>query len=359
VSQNDRPLRMLAAAMGLAALWLSALVPVCRADDDDEGYVELYTGYGTPEGVLVHGRALEDAPPKPPKGKGSHLGNLVRTVKLLETDELENRALTVTCVGRNATGRTDKEGMFRIRVEAGEKPFKVGELSVQVSVQASRKKTIKADGKVLVFPSDVPLVIVCDFDDTICRTGMKHKLGAATRTVTGDPSRMKPVTGMSDALKALQGPQDAPRPVIYVSGGPVNLHPRITEFMARNGFPVGPVILRNLGIGQGNDSLSTQTYKTGAIEGLMKVFGKSRFVLIGDSGEKDPEIYAALRKAHPDRVSHVFIRLVGKDQGDEKRLEGMTTFRNGDELLRAVPTELAGPSAGKDADKEDNTGGEE
>ena len=40
------------------------------------------------------------------------------------------------------------------------------------------------------------------------------------------------------------------------------------------------------------------------------------FVLIGDSGEKDPEIYADIVREHPGRVLAVYIREVRLDPGD-------------------------------------------
>src|SRR5207245_991509 len=60
---------------------------------------------------------------------------------------------------------------------------------------------------------------------------------------------------------------------------------------------------------------SPDEYKPAVIEPLMKKFARSKFVLVGDSGEKDPEIYADLAKEYPQQVSHIFIRDLA--EGDE------------------------------------------
>jgi phosphatidate phosphatase APP1 len=41
-----------------------------------------------------------------------------------------------------------------------------------------------------------------------------------------------------------------------------------------------------------------------------------RFVLLGDSGEKDPEIYADVVREHPGRILAVYIREVRLNPGD-------------------------------------------
>ena len=318
----------------LPALCLLHSAP-CGANED--GYIELCASYGTAAGVLVHGRALEDEPPEVPKGRRSKLGNIVRTVRLLETDELRNKRVSVTCAGRQAAGVTDKEGFFRIRVESGDEPFRPGEVAVSVQVELSDEASMQTDGTAMVWPSDVARAIVCDFDDTICQTGMRSTVKAGWRTLTGDPARMKPVPRMHEfvkALAALRGGQAAP--VFYVSGGPVNFYPRLSAFLEMHGFPRGMLMLRNFGTGSDNDPWSVSKYKIEVIESLLEQFAQSRFVLVGDSGQKDPQIYAELRKRHPDRIDAVMIRLVEEDDREEGDRKDTILFHDGSDALKGA-----------------------
>ena len=50
--------------------------------------------------------------------------------------------------------------------------------------------------------------------------------------------------------------------------------------------------------------------KRRAIEQIMSDFPGRRFVLVGDSGEKDPEVYASVARRRPDQVATVLIRRV-------------------------------------------------
>ncbi len=50
--------------------------------------------------------------------------------------------------------------------------------------------------------------------------------------------------------------------------------------------------------------------KTKVISAILDDFPKRRFVLIGDSGERDPQVYAHLARMRPKQILHVFIRAV-------------------------------------------------
>ena len=347
-------------AMAFAILLTAwGVLPPAGASAGKSGHIELYTGFGTTRRVLIHGRALEDEAQPSPQARGTPLGNLVRSVRLLETDELTDRPVTVNCGGRRATSRTDKEGFWQVWLDSGERPFASGELPVQVTVQVSKRTSLEAEGIALVYPDTTARIIVTDFDDTLCETGMRHKLSAAVKTLTSDPSRMKPVAGMNGFLTELARPArdgEPPSPVFYLSGGLVNFYPRIAAFLESNRFPRGVLLLRNFGPGPSNDPLSVSEYKTKRLEMLLGLFPGSRTVLVGDSGEKDPEIYAALRKKHPDRVQAVCIRFLEPEERKSPRLAGMILFPDGAEALRqarlhalvpAKPAEAEGPSEPK------------
>ena len=73
----------------------------------------------------------------------------------------------------------------------------------------------------------------------------------------------------------------------------------------------------------------------------MKAFPGRQFVLVGDSAERDPEIYGAAARLYPDRVAAIYIRQVGERSLDRPRAEqafrGLsnelwTTFEAADEL---------------------------
>jgi phosphatidate phosphatase APP1 len=86
-------------------------------------------------------------------------------------------------------------------------------------------------------------------------------------------------------------------------------------------------------------------FKRGAILPLLRDFPRRRFVLIGDSGEQDPEIYGALARDFPDQVWGVYIRdVTGAGPQTPRyaaafagvRRERWAVFRRADELPQVL-----------------------
>jgi phosphatidate phosphatase APP1 len=72
--------------------------------------------------------------------------------------------------------------------------------------------------------------------------------------------------------------------------------------------------------------LATIEQKTAQITRLMVNLPNRRFVLVGDSGEKDPEIFDQIRRTFPEQVKEIIIRDVVNERNrvESVRLQGMT-----------------------------------
>ena len=79
---------------------------------------------------------------------------------------------------------------------------------------------------------------------------------------------------------------------------------------------------------------SQEAHKLAAIEPILETYPKRRFILIGDSGEQDPEIYAKVATKHGGQVVAVFIRNVTNETSDNARFSAVR------EQLGDVPFEL-------------------
>ncbi len=100
----------------------------------------------------------------------------------------------------------------------------------------------------------------------------------------------------------------------YVSASPWHLYPFLEAFLKEGGFPEGSWHLRDFrlaGRGLAGTLKSSRRVKEKHIRMLMACYPERRFVFVGDSGEKDAEIYAGFARRHPGRVEGIFIRNVG------------------------------------------------
>jgi phosphatidate phosphatase APP1 len=125
----------------------------------------------------------------------------------------------------------------------------------------------------------------------------------------------KPFKGVAAFYRALHDGAggNEHNPIFYVSSSPWHLFGQLLEFLRLQGIPIGPLMLRELGVRQlfkpkqhGNDKLDK-------IERILRLYPQLQFVLIGDSGEQDPEIYAEVVRRHPQAVRVIYIRNVDPD----------------------------------------------
>jgi phosphatidate phosphatase APP1 len=270
--------------------------------------IEPYIGHGGPVGVVVRGRVL-DNPLATEAVEGEGVGAAVRrTFTNFLTNELPGVRLRVTVGAESVDAVTDDEGYFLVRVPATEltSPWAVG----TVSLAGDYRGVTAADAQVEVRvpASSARFGVLSDIDDTILETGVQRVLRMVVQTFAGSSLTRTPFPGAVELYRDLAADVN---PVFYVSSSPWNLHSFLLAFLRHRGFPLGPVLLRDLlGTSAGREQ------KHDRIREVLDLHPDLRFVLIGDSGEHDPQIYADIVREHPDRVLAVYIREVRLDPGD-------------------------------------------
>ncbi len=151
------------------------------------------------------------------------------------------------------------------------------------------------------------LSVISDIDDTIKISQVRDKK-ALLRNSFLEPFRAVP--GMAAAYARLA---EADAVFHYVSSSPWQLYPPLAAFLDQAGFPRGSFHLRDFRLKDEsffNLFKSSQVTKPPVIEGLLAAYPQRRFVLIGDSGEVDPEIYGEIARRHPARIAAIYIRRV-------------------------------------------------
>jgi phosphatidate phosphatase APP1 len=170
-------------------------------------------------------------------------------------------------------------------------------------------------GRIQLVPPE-GLSVISDIDDTIKITQVRDRKAALANTLIHE---FRAVPGMAEFYRGL-----AERGAVfhYVSGSPWQLYRPLSEFRASAGFPEGSFHLKSVGFSDSSllDLVGSQEgYKTKAIEAILRTFPRRRFVLIGDSGEQDPEIYAALARRHAGQIAAIAIRNVTAEPADSPR----------------------------------------
>jgi len=158
--------------------------------------------------------------------------------------------------------------------------------------------------------------VLSDIDDTVKVTGVTDKRELLANTFLR-PFRAVPGMAAAYTRWAAQGAA-----FHYLSSSPWQLYPALTAFLQEAGFPRGSMQLRHFRVPDGSFwglLAAPETYKIPAIEAILRRHPARGFFLVGDSGERDPEIYGEIARRYPDQVRHVFIRFLTAGPGDAAR----------------------------------------
>jgi len=149
------------------------------------------------------------------------------------------------------------------------------------------------------------LSVISDIDDTVKVTEVFRGHGEILKNTF--LKEFRPVEGMVALYR--RWAQERGANFQYVSKSPPELHDPLSAFLGREGFPESSVHLCPI------FSRDRSSFKERRIEELLQEFPKRRFVLVGDSGERDPEVFAELLRRHPAQIEKVLIRKVSPQHG--------------------------------------------
>lgn len=211
----------------------------------------------------------------------------------------------------NAAGRTQLRTVVAIQPDPRVAPW----LGFHARVAGPPRRI---EGRALLVPPS-GLSVISDIDDTMKITQVRNQKQVLLNTFV---RVFKAVPGMAERYQHLA--RDPQTRFHYLSSSPIQLLPALADFLRDADFPSGSMHLRESTTwrtaipGKGE----SRAHKLAAIARLLEDFPLRRFLLIGDSGELDPEIYGDVARAQPERVEGIVIRDVTGEGRDAARYAG-------------------------------------
>jgi phosphatidate phosphatase APP1 len=276
-----------------------------------------FRGYGTARTVRVLARVIEDESIGAAARTDSKWRNLRHALKRLESDEVPGARVRVAVGAASVEVTSDREGYVDARIDVdgslhADRPWHDVTLEL-LDEPRGRSAGARAAAQVLVPPATARFAVVSDIDDTIVKTDVRHLVRMARAVLLTNAHTRSPFPGVSAFYAALRGGgtgRDG-NPIFYLSQSPWNLYDVLAEYLRIQEIPTGPLLLRDWGrAGRTTVSTARATHKHDAIRELLELYPHLPFILIGDSGQEDPEIYREAVQRFPQRILAIYIRNV-------------------------------------------------
>jgi phosphatidate phosphatase APP1 len=271
--------------------------------------------------------------------------NFSRRLNLLIADNERGKHIVISIAGEQHTlPASGVNGHFEstLTIAAATLAEHIEDSSIQYSAVTMSSDTRVFVGTVrLVSPSG--LSVISDIDDTVKISHVTNKKSLLNHTFFLD---FAAAPGMASlyAEWADQGVE-----FHYVSSSPWQLYSPLQEFLAAAGFPDSALNLKAVRF---RDASLMDLFKKGTetkpvvIEEILTAYPSRYFVLVGDSGEQDPEVYAALLRKYSQQILKIYIRNVSGETANNDRFKSV--FENIDSSYWALfddPQNLKLPQA--------------
>jgi len=292
-----------------------------------------FHSYGTNTHLYIRGRALEDE--NIDLSKNGIFSLIKNTYKRFETDEIPFAKLKITLPDNSVYyTETDNKGYFKFKENIpglDNLTNKEGWLQYEISFEKKFPNRIinnqnRFPGEMLIPSEKSEFGVISDIDDTIIHTGVASflKLKLVFNTFFRNAESRSPLEGASEFYQLLHQGKTGKEanPLFYVSHSPWNLYRYLELFLKANTFPKGPVLLRSLPTPFRRKKEEEKPQKQKEILNILKTYPNKGFILIGDSGEHDADIYIEIAEKYPKQIKAIYLRSV-KHKKKMKRIKSL------------------------------------
>lgn len=304
-----------------------------------------YLGHGTRHFLYVRGRALADYKVEPAQDNDTIWQNLLNMYRRFNSHEIPHARVRARFGEIEKEVTANEEGHFQIQLEL-DSPLPTDTIWHHVELELVDyldQEGARAVADVLVPPPEAQFGIISDLDDTVVQTDLADWIKLARNTFLRNAHTRLPFAGVAEFYLALQkGTATTYNPIYYVSNGPWNIYDLLIDFFTVRQIPLGPLFLVDLGTTE--DHLIRRSgleHKLGAIETILDLHPELKFILVGDSGEKDPEIYLQAVQRRPGRFLAVYIRDVTGEVRDTEIQGIIKKMGEADTDMLLVPDTVA------------------
>jgi phosphatidate phosphatase APP1 len=291
-----------------------------------------FVGYGSSESLRLQGRILEAVRVTPfdlANTAWKNIGNFYRRLRAAKHPGVD---VTLRVGNFRMQTVTDAEGYFEVDA-ANTSGLGAGWHDVEFELPQPanlQQSAATASGRLLIPSEDARVGIISDLDDTVIKTHVVSRLRMLANVALRNARTRIPFAGVGAFYRALQRGMSGTEanPLFYVSACPWDLFDLLIEFFRIQKIPLGPMLLQRYRLRTLLSSKERDVHKRRAIASLLKFYPHLSFILIGDSGERDPEIYTRIARRFPQRIRAIYIRDIAARRRHESSIRHMAREMN-------------------------------
>ncbi len=289
----------------------------------DYPFLLAYRGYGNRDEMIIQGHVFRGMALHRPRRRHTAWKNFIALIKMFMVRTVTGARVQLKCEGETSYMVTNENGFFEFRVKNPglEKGWHTFELKLMDEIVEGQEE-IKVRSEVLI-EYDFEYGLISDIDDTFLVSHVTKVLRKLYVLLTKNAETRKPFKGVVSFYQKLSKGVKAPtNPFFYVSSSEWNLYDFLINFTRHHKLPKGVLQLKEI-----KDSL-TDFYRSGygshdhkrvKIEKIFSMFPDQKFILLGDNGQHDPDIYLEVARKHPKQLQAVYIR--GVKRSHRKKAE--------------------------------------
>ena len=269
--------------------------------------------------------------------------NFSRRLNLLLADNERGKRVVVRLAGNNhELPESAENGHFRktIAIPAAQAESHAENGFIHYKAVTDDADPREFEGRVRLLEPD-GLSVISDIDDTVKVSHVTDRRALLEHSLLLD---FVAAPGMAELYREWSAGDTG---FHFVSSSPWQLYEPLSEFLDQHGYPWATFSLKSVRF---RDETLFDLFKKGtetkpvAIREILNRYPSRKFVLVGDSGEQDPEVYAALLRERPAQIVKVYIRNVTKETADNARFTALfESIDRGRWQLYQDPATLAPP----------------
>jgi phosphatidate phosphatase APP1 len=297
-----------------------------------------YIGYGSRHKLYLRGRVLVDKGVRPAEDEDTIWDDLVNMYRRLESDLVRGGRVSVTgypyLVNGGQVAVTDEQGYFEVWLDL-QRPLPANSYQQEIELELVEPRIddqpVRATGLVQIPPETAQFGVISDLDDTVIKAHATQLLKMARTVFMGSARTRMPFPGVAAFYRALE--EGTPQPndgwahnaLFYLSSSPWNLYDLIVDLFRMQNIPLAPIFLRDWGLAPDALPIGHRRHKLAIIHQLFDFYPDLPFILIGDCGQEDPEIYHEIVHKYPDRILAVYIRSVSQTDRRRESVQKLAT----------------------------------